>query len=206
MKKFLTYQEKLWKGKFGDDYIDRNKSDNLLSSKIFMFSQIINSTEDIKSVFEIGSNIGLNLVAINKLLPSAKLHGIELNKKAYNELAKINYINSYYGSFLNFNIDITVDFVFTCTLLIHIDPSLLCLVYDKIAKISKRYVLMAEYYSPNQQEIIYRGKKDCLFKGDFAGEFLEKHKEFKLVDYSFIYHKDNTFPIDDITWFLMEKK
>ena len=29
--------------------------------------------------------------------------------------------------------------------------------------------------------------------------------KLKLIDYGFIYHRDNSFPKDDITWFLLEK-
>lgn len=28
----------------------------------------------------------------------------------------------------------------------------------------------------------------------------------KLEDYGFVYHRDNNFPLDDITWFLMKKE
>ena len=66
----------------------RNKSQKLLSSKIAMFSKIIQKTRDIDSAFEIGANIGLNLNAISYLLPSAKLHGIEINEKAFEELTR----------------------------------------------------------------------------------------------------------------------
>ena len=65
MKKYQTNQEKFWKGKFGDNYIARNKSQKLLSSKIAMFSKIIQKTKNVDNVFEIGANIGLNLNAIS---------------------------------------------------------------------------------------------------------------------------------------------
>ena len=45
-----------------------------------------------------------------------------------------------------------------------------------------------------------------LFKRDFAGELLDKYKnKLLLLDYGFIYHRD-TYPQDDLTWFLMEKQ
>ena len=53
--------------------------------------------------------------------------------------------------------------------------------------------------------IEYRGHKDRLFKRDFAGEFLKKYSDTKLIDYGFLYHLDSNFPQDDETWFLIEK-
>lgn len=35
---------------------------------------------------------------------------------------------------------------------------------------------------------------------------MDRYPDLELVDYGFIYHRDNVFPGDDITWFLMEKK
>ena len=29
--------------------------------------------------------------------------------------------------------------------------------------------------------------------------------KLKLIDYGFVYHKDPLYPLDDITWFLLEK-
>ena len=53
--------------------------------------------------------------------------------------------------------------------------------------------------------INYRGHKDKLFKRDFAGEIMKKYKSLKLLDYGFVYHKDLSFPQDDLTWFLLKK-
>ena len=50
----------------------------------------------------------------------------------------------------------------------------------------------------------YRGHDNRLFKRDFAGELIDKFG-LKLRDYGFLYHRDNYFPQDDLTWFLLEK-
>ena len=39
---------------------------------------------------------------------------------------------------------------------------------------------------------------------DFAGEVIEKYN-LKLINYGFVYHRDNNFPLDDISWFLLKK-
>ena len=98
------------------------------------------------------------------------------------------------------------DLVFTKGVLIHLNPQSLESVYKKIYNSSSRWILTIEYYSRSPQEIMYRGHENVLFKRDFAGELLDKYKnELLLSDYGFIYHRD-TYPQDDLTWFLMEKQ
>ena len=55
----------------------------------------------------------------------------------------------------------------------------------------------------NKFNIIYRNKKNKLFKRDFAGEMIKKYK-LKLVDYGFSY-RYGKYPQDDLTWFLLKK-
>ena len=78
-------------------------------------------------------------------------------------------------------------------------------VYQIIYKHTKKYICIVEYYNPTPVEVVYRGHKDKLFKRDFAGEMLNKYKNLKLVDYGFVYKRDNNFPYDDVNWFLLEK-
>ena len=89
--------------------------------------------------------------------------------------------------------------------LIHINPELLERAYRKLYDASHRYVLVCEYYNPSPVRMPYRGHDDRLFKRDFAGEMLDMFADLQLIDYGFQYHRDPTFPQDDITWFLMEK-
>lgn len=91
------------------------------------------------------------------------------------------------------------------TVLIHINPDMLTSVYEKLYECSNKYILIAEYYNPTPVNVSYRGHEERLFKRDFAGEMLDKYKDLKLTDYGFLYHRDNNFPLDDITWFLLEK-
>ena len=65
-------------------------------------------------------------------------------------------------------------------------------------------MLIVEYYNPTPVTVSYRGNDDRLFKRDFAGEMIDKYN-MKLVDYGFVYHRDNMFPLDDMNWFLLEK-
>jgi spore coat polysaccharide biosynthesis protein SpsF len=35
---------------------------------------------------------------------------------------------------------------------------------------------------------------------------LDRYDDLQLLDYGFAYHRDRQFPVDDITWFLLEKR
>ncbi len=206
MSKLKTKQEAFWSGDFGNNYIERNTSDLLLASNINLFSKILNLTRSIDSVIEFGANVGMNLMAIRKLLPNALLEGVEINQKACHLLKK-NLSDSivFNESILDFNVSEKRDFVFTKGVLIHMSPESLPSVYQKIHDSSSRYVCIAEYYNPTPVELNYRNHIGYLFKRDFAGEFLDKYNDFTLRDYGFSYHRDTMFPQDDISWFLLEK-
>jgi len=205
MTKFKTEQEQFWATEFGDDYISRNCDPRLLASNIALFSKILEKTSGITSVIEFGANIGMNILAMKQLLPFATFSGVEINEKAAQELAKIPDVKAFHQSVLDFIPDYMRDFVFTKGILIHINPNELNAMYEKLYATARRYVCIAEYYNPSPVGIPYRGHQNRLFKRDFAGEMLDAYADLKLIDYGFIYHRDNNFRQDDINWFLLSK-
>lgn len=204
--KYRTEQEAFWaSNEWGNDYIKRNNYEGI-KNNISLFSKIFDKTNNIQSVIEFGSNIGLNLHAIVKLFNKIDISAIEINEEAIKELQKTDFINNiYHESILDFNIDYKRDFVFIKGVLIHINPDFLNTVYEKLYNSSNKYIMIAEYYNPTPVTISYRGHENKLFKRDFAGEMLDKYPDLNLIDYGFTYHRDNNFPQDDITWFLLKK-
>jgi pseudaminic acid biosynthesis-associated methylase len=200
----INEQEAFWTGEFGDDYIGRNSGEYLTSANAELFKTILARTSPVKSVVELGSNIGLNLRGLQRLLPEVELDGVEINSRAFAELDHIAGVTAHHSSIKNFRPNRTWDLAFTKTVLIHLDPEALGLAYEKLHAISHKYILLAEYYSPSPVEIKYRGHKNKLFKRDFAGEMLDQFSDLSLADYGFVYHRDE-FPQDDINWFLLEK-
>lgn len=205
MNNYKTEQEQFWTGDFGDQYIDRNNDQDLLTSNITLFSKIIDRTYNVSSFFEVGANVGLNLDAINALRPQASLSGIEINQKAFEILNNKSYINGIHGSILDYKPDEQYDFVFTKTVLIHINPSELDSLYEKLYSLSSKYICVAEYFNPTPVTVVYRGEQDKLFKRDFAGDLLDKYSDLRLVDYGFTYSRDNNYKHDNVMWFLLEK-
>ena len=204
---FKTAQEVFWASEdWGNDYMDRNNTPKI-KNFINLFSKIFNRCDgDIKSVIEFGANIGLNLHAINALTSEIDISAIEINKNAVIELSKLDFISKVYNeSILDINLEGKRDFVFIKGVLIHINPEYLDVVYEKMYECSKKYIMIAEYYNPTPVTVSYRGRDDRLFKRDFAGEMLDKYPDLTLVDYGFTYHRDNNFPLDDSTWFLLKK-
>ena len=206
MTEFKTAQENFWAGPFGDAYIERNQGAKIVAGNIVLFSHLLSRTREVNSVLELGANIGLNLHAVHSLLPEAQLHAVEINKRAAAYLREMPFIASVNDcSILEYFPTQSFDLVFSKGVLIHLDPMVLPDIYDLMVAASKRYLLLAEYYNPIPQEIPYRGNRDRLYKRDFAGELMDRHPQMQLLDYGFRYRRDPNWPLNDITWFLMEK-
>ncbi len=202
---FKTLQEDFWVGSFGDDYINRNQDKNLIESKANFFSRILKSAPDVKSIVELGCNMGLNLSALNTLNRAYKLCGYEINSKAVQKAEELKIAKIINQTILEqLSTNVKYDMSFTKGVLIHINPEYLHYVYDNLYNLSTKYICICEYYNPSPVAIEYRGNKDKLFKRDFAGEMMDRHN-LKLVDYGFVWRRDNLFPQDDISWFLLEK-
>lgn len=204
---FKTEQENFWAESFGNEYIDRNQGAQLLASNLNFFSKAFANAGKINSCLEFGANIGMNLKALKLLYPNIVLRGIEINKQASEQLVNlIEPENVYNTSIFDFEVKKKSDISLIKGVLIHINPDMLQLVYQKLYDASSKYILIAEYYNPSPVTIKYRGHEDRLFKRDFAGEFIEKYPDSVLIDYGFLYRNDPVFPQDDITWFLIQKK
>jgi len=201
-----TPQEELWAGEFGNDYITRNREGSLLDSNRALFEKVLSRTQGVASAIEFGANIGNNLRALRDLVPEIELHSVEINASAAAEIEAWGGATVDVGSLLDFVPTRRWDLSFTKGVLIHLPPESLPDIYDKLVAASSRYVMVCEYYNPSPVEVSYRGHEHALFKRDFAGEILDAHPELRLVDYGFTYHRDPKHPLDDSTWFLMEKQ
>ncbi len=207
MKNYTTEQETFWAGEFGHNYIERNRlSPELYAGTINFWSSILRhlSTPP-TSILELGANIGNNLKALSVLLPNARLAAVEINPTAAEHLRQWGKAEVFEESILHFSPDQQYDLVFTSGVLIHINPDVLWQVYQLMYTASSQHICLAEYYSPNPEEISYRGQAGKMFRRDFAGDLLQAFPDLSLKEYGFMYHRDFSFVGDDITWFLLEK-
>jgi pseudaminic acid biosynthesis-associated methylase len=207
--KFRTDQEEFWAGSFGTEYMARNQGARAVASNVALFSQALKKAVIPETCIEFGANIGLNLDALKLLYPGQKQYAVEINPNAAAELRnKIPRENVFERSILDHGVPEAAryDLVLIKGVLIHINPEFLERVYAKLYEATGRYLLVCEYYNPVPVTVSYRGHTERLFKRDFAGEIMDRFKSLTLLDYGFAYHRDRSFPQDDITWFLMERR
>lgn len=196
-------QTSFWEGEFGNEYTERNAI--RAEDRCRFFQKIVDLCKGIESVVELGANKGHNLAALHMVAPGLSLTGVELNRKACGEMAKITGVNAVCSTIQEFSGD-PCDLVFSCGVLIHLPPADLPMIYRKMFDLSRRYILINEYFNPTPVEINYRGHSERLFKRDFGGEFFDTlGNSVRLVDYGFLWKRvEPTW--DDTTWWLFEKK
>jgi len=210
----ISKQITKWKDKFGKEYTNRNAltldkleqmyENNYGLSRTGLNNIFIGKFNHSIKILEIGSNIGNQLLLLQKM-GFKNLYGIEINDYAI-ELSKqrTNNINIIQGS--AFDIPFKneyFDLVFTSGVLIHIAPHDINLVLNEIYRCTKKYIWGFEYYEEKYTEILYRGKKDLLWKANFAQLYLNLFENLKLIKEKKIKYLNN----DNIdVMFLLKKK
>ena len=71
--------------------------------------------------------------------------------------------------------------MFTSGVLIHISPSYIKKVITEIHRCAKNYIWGFEYYADAYAQVPYRGKKNMLWKTDFAKLYLDSFNDLTLV-------------------------
>ena len=181
----------IWKGSFGDDYISRNRiGKKNLRDRTNFWAEILCSIPEanLKSILEVGANIGGNLMAMSQLT-DATLYAVEPNSAAREELIKSGLmpedrIQDGCASSIPLS-DSCTDLVFTRGVLIHIEPEELLKSCSEIYRVSNRYIACVEYFSDQPETIVYRGEEGLLFKRDFGAFWLENFPDLKPVSFGF---------------------
>jgi spore coat polysaccharide biosynthesis protein SpsF len=193
--------EALWKGDFGDDYVDRNMG--AYEVRKAFWSQLFGRIHFL-SVLEVGCNVGGNLRWIAPLLPDGAVFGVDVNAKAiarlHAEVPGVNAISSP-GRNLPFR-DRWFDLVFTMGVLIHQPDSTLPLVMAEMVRTSSRWILLGEYFAEETTEVGYRGHEGALFKRDYGKLFAELFPDWSQPDSGFLSKEEGW---DDVTWWLFER-
>lgn len=202
-------QASLWRGGFGDEYVDRNTdSRDYMASLTASWARILRCLMDRppQTIFEGGANIGLNLHAL-RALTTADFYALEPNAKARAKLVRDGLAPAERvldGLLTQIDLpDGAVDLAFTRGVLIHVPPADLLRSCQELVRVSRRYVIANEYFSPRPEEIPYRGLKDALFKRDFGSFYLENFPQLRVVDYGFDWKP--VTGLDNLTWWVFEK-
>ena len=210
----INKQMKEWIGDFGKKCTDRNaltldEMNEMYRKKFGMSREDLNNlfidemNRNIK-ILEIGSNIGNQLLLLQKM-GFKNLYGIEINSYAV-ELSKsrTKNINIIQGSAFDIPFkDKYFDLVFTSGLLVHIAPHDINLVLHEIYRCTKKYIWGFEYYDEKYTEVIYRSKKNLLYKTNFPQLYIDLFKNMQLIKEKKIkYLNDSNVDV----MFLLEKK
>ena len=192
-----TFQEKIWTGKFGKKYIQRNNDDKEFNKRyIEKFGIKKNKiNKDFYKYFKknfkflkIDCNVGMQLKIINKS-GFKNLFGIDIQQRAINEARKNLKSNNFFKNKSNKILfpDNSFDVVLTNDVLIHMNKNILKSTIREIYRTSKKFVWCFEYYANSRKEIRYRGQKNLLWKDNFSKYFpkskfkLIKSKKFKYI-------------------------
>jgi pseudaminic acid biosynthesis-associated methylase len=200
----MNEQEAFWSGSFGDAYNQRNSPS--IEVRMRFFDRALAKTENYPpTVIEIGANKGTNLIALRRLYKGIGLAALEINEAAINELRKIPDIMVIHASALSYIPTFASHLSLSMGWLIHVAPEDLPKAYDLLHNASQRYILLAEYFASSPTPVFYRGHENRLWRRDFAGEMLDRFPGLKVLDYGFVWRRDPIAPLDDVSWFLMEK-
>lgn len=192
---------KVWRGEFGDAYTDRNMIEP--ASRRGAFAAMTEGLT-LASVLEVGCNRGHNLVVLRDLYPGAEVCGVEPNAHARaiaNEsLGGVRILDGCASS-LPFA-DGSQDLVLTCGVLIHVHPDDVKGALEEICRVSRRWLLVVEYFAADEQEILYRGRRGLLWKRDYLTYCQAVDARLRLVRNGFWGPADG---FDRVHWWLLER-
>lgn len=198
MKK--TRQLEKWESSFGVEYTDRNiiPPENRIES----FKKIVHGLK-LKSILEVGCNVGHNLIALLKI-GDFKLIGLEPLKYAVLKGRTMsNQISILEGDIFDIPFkDNYFDLVFTSGVLIHIHLKNLMDAIDELYRVSKNYILAIEYCAVKETTITYRGNNELLWKRNFKKHFLDRYPKLEIIKEGYLDKEDG---FDRTHWWLFKK-
>lgn len=158
-----------WRGETGTSYtINKLPSDDRINDRALTISGILGDRlGEISSVFEVGCGGGANLAAFARLCPGVKLFGADVNDTARLGAESIAACETFDCALpALIQLDDIADLTLAAGVLIHVDPQMWRAAAAELVRMSKRYVLLLEYYAAEPQ---WNG---WLGSGDF-GKVLE---------------------------------
>ena len=196
-----------WIEKFGKDYTDRNNLSleglEKLYKKAYGFTRtemnklFLDKIEPSVKILEIGSNISLQLLCLQKM-GFKSLYGIEPQEYAIQlSKSKTKNINIIEGNAFDIPFkDNFFDIVFTSGVLIHIHKQSIRKAIREIYRCSNKYIWGFEYYADEYTEIPYRGQDNLLWKANFPKIYMDTFPDLKIVEIKFFkYLKNNNIDV-----------
>lgn len=195
----VTSQLERWRGEFGRAYTDRNVVD--WRTRVESFRDIVRT--DSRSILEIGSNRGHNILALREAcLPwDVAVVGVEPSAYARKVAWKENKVILLDGSIYDLGrFKHRFDLVFTSGVLIHVPPDRLDDALRNVYLSSRKYILAIEYFASEDTTVPYRGHADMLWKRDYGAHYQRLFPDLTLVETG-----DDIPGFDGATFWLLAK-
>jgi pseudaminic acid biosynthesis-associated methylase len=198
-----------WRGPFGEAYIARNElTPERHARKLREWARLLRALggRPPATVLEVGANVGQNIAALRDLT-AAEISAVEPNPTARRMIADQKLlpperIHDATADKLPFADD-SFDLAFTYGVLIHVAPEALLASCREIYRVSRRFILCAEYLADQPTEKRYRGEDGLLFLRDFGAFWMDNFPELELVDYGCFWKRvDN----DTMNWWIFERR
>lgn len=192
----------IWTAAFGDQYTRRNAGTETDMARKAMWELLLPG--GLESILEVGANVGKNLEAIS-LISDAELYASEPNELARAELENVTsptHINGDFCDKLSWA-DNHVDLVITSGLLIHIPPNKLMQSMREIYRVSRRWIISAEYFAPSEEMVPYRGHTDALWRRDYGSLWLDSFTDLQCHAAMFAWKRMTG--LDNLTFWVLEK-
>ncbi len=192
--------ERLFGSEFGVAYTDRNAE---VDARKPQFFHDLFAKHGISRLLECGSNRGLNL-GLCAADPAMEVWGVDIQRAALSLAAqampKGNFV---YGSLFDLPFkDNWFDIAFTCGVLIHVPPEGLGAAMDEMYRVSRGWILCAEYHDEREVEVPYRGLSGALWRRNYGAMWQERFPGLTLVDQGYKAPEEG---FDRITWQLLRK-
>lgn len=195
----MSQQTALWAGSFGNDYSQRNQIE--YSQRLSFWTRIVDLTQ-CKSVFELGCNRGHNLMAL-RACGVPMVSGIDVNEQAVNEARDQSLIVGVADHNTIDKLTVRFDLTMSVGVLIHIAPAEVRKAMRSLIAVSNRYVLAIEYDSWHEEEVLYRGHKEALWRRPYGEMYSAMGLQF--VDCGMLGQPDGFDP-NGVMYWLMSKQ
>jgi len=186
-----THQRQTWEEQFGEGYLERNVynpqelnsfyQDRFGYTKDKLNNDFLSTIPKDAKILEVGTNIGNQLFHLQSQ-GFTNLYGIEIQDRAINYAKhRTDNLNIIKGDALDIPFkDNYFDLVFTHGVLIHISPENILKAIDEIYRVSNQYIWGLEYYAEKYTDLEYHGKKNLMWKTNFAHLYQENKKDLTL--------------------------
>lgn len=183
-----------WAGAPGDEYVLRQIPPDRSDFWNYFYRRF-----PVNSVLEVGCGQGFNL----RYAQAEHIFGMDVNESALARAAQIPGVMLMRESLLHQALpDGFAELVFSCGVLIHIEPERIERAMDELIRLSSRYVLVMEYFAFEETEVVPYRPPLRLWKRPYQRLMSERIGDRPLRS-GYLAVMDG---FDDVTWSVWEKK